>query len=134
MKLAPEDPDLRKVLRDLAKLNIAGGEEKILFLDGDYEVIDVLYAPEIDRGGHIRLRDHLLDQARLRAILHLGLVQDGVRRCYVHVIDPDAHEGREKFTDRDLLTLRQTRSDTVVWVHTPDDAVREWNERWFPDA
>lgn len=127
MRMSPEDPGLRRALRELAKTNIrSAGEEKILYLDFDYQVVEAVYHSEIEAGGHRRVRDQLLGQAKLRAILHLGLVHADEPQCYIHVVDPDAHDkpARER-----LMTLRQYAED-VRWVPTTAGAQAAWLRRW----
>lgn len=131
MRLAPEDPALRKILRHLAMTNAKGGEQKVLFLDSELKVVEVVYEGEITNGGHVLVRDQLLDQAKLRAILHLGLVRDHIRRVTIHVVDSDADRNRtEQQQIADLLTLYQ-KNDNVFWVPTSHEAQEAWSESWF---
>jgi hypothetical protein len=132
MILSPEDHRLRKVLRDLVAENVRDRGQKIIFVNPDLEVREVLYEQEIADGGHILIRDRLLDQAKLRAILHLGLVQDGYRRAVIHVVDPDSGLRRSQEQQLDeLMTLRQS-NNRLVWVPTPAQAREAWREVWFP--
>lgn len=131
MKLSPEDHRLRKKLRDLVSENSTSWQQKVMFIDHQLEVREVLYEPEITAGGHVLVRDRLLDQAELKAILHLGLVSDGYRRAYIHVVDSDADLNRSKEEQLEtLLTLRQANNH-VYWVPTSWESREAWSKSWF---
>ena len=129
MRLSPEDNKLRKKLRELAWTNLRSPTQKVIFLDHDLDVAEVVYAAEINSGGHIKVRDRLLREDRLRAILQLGLVAEGVgyHRVYIHVVD----EG-SAIRNTHLLCLRQS-NERLYWVPPPGEAQDAWSECWFPD-
>lgn len=140
MILSPEDHRLRKVLRDLVSENMRSGEQKVMFIDHNLEVREVVYEPEIAEGGHLRIRDVLLAKGELRAILHLGLYttvqkesQRLARLACIHVVDPDADQDRPvKQQLTELLCLRQA-NNRVYWVPVGIRAQEAWAKSWFPD-
>ena len=129
MRKSPEDAHLRWAVRKLVRDNLTDVHEKVMFLDPEFKVVEVLYPEELDVGGHLAVRDRLLDQAKLRVILHLGLVRDGERDSWVHVVDPH-QQGLDP--DDPLWTLHQ-RQDDMWWTTTTPGAKTGWTRRWFPD-
>jgi hypothetical protein len=133
MRLSPEDFRLRQAIRELVAKNVrVDGQQKIMFLNQDLEVREVVYQGEISRGGHIEVRERLLREGEVRAILHLGLLNDGFRRAFIHVVDSKADQDltTEEEVKR-LMCLRQARGK-VYWVPPGDIARDAWTSSWHP--
>jgi len=112
--------------------NVGGTEERIMFIDPDFEVREVVYPTEITRGGHLLVRDQLLDQNQLRAIVHLGLLRGRFNRVFIHVINPDADSPLSQEKElAGLFALRQSH-DHLYWVPTSPEARTAWSKSWYP--
>jgi hypothetical protein len=119
MSIAPENQAMREAIIRIVNTQFILGSERVLFMDPDGELRDVLYPSEGSSAIRAK-RAELLSRGVLGAVIHLAI--DGYSSvgqvAMVEVIgDP------EPYTVLSWL-------NPSVWSDTRPDAVRRWQEIW----
>ena len=122
MNITPRDPKLRRAIRDVVASEFVLGLERVLYLDREGQVRNVLY-PSQGEDVLRRYRDEMLAAGELGAVVHIQISRSG-RYTHVHVI--------ETFDDGGVPAKYAMSSapSQHLWVGPSEADLGRWDAIW----